>query len=177
LLFLISLTGLISAASVFAVHPIPIEHPRLLGSAERLQELAREKPDVFTRVVQVALEQEGGDHEKMISMALVSMRSKVTGGAVKHLWSRQWNISTGRSAPAWRVEVSPEIPSAADYFLHVLTATEPTRSRVPKATAESADNGFSVKLESAKLFLATENVGGWTETAGKRISFAGEIVK
>jgi hypothetical protein len=71
LFFLISLTGLISAASVLARHPIPAEHPRLLGSAERLKELAGEKPDVFTRVVQVALEQEGGDHEKMISMALV----------------------------------------------------------------------------------------------------------
>ncbi|HUU28740.1 MAG TPA: dockerin type I domain-containing protein [archaeon] len=52
-------------------HSIPTEHPRLLGSLERLKELARERPDAYARTVSVAHNQEAGDHERMISMSLV----------------------------------------------------------------------------------------------------------
>jgi heparinase II/III-like protein len=46
-------------------------HPRLLGSRQRLQQLAQERPEAYRRTVQVAREQKADDHVKMISMALV----------------------------------------------------------------------------------------------------------
>ena len=52
-------------------HPVSKEHPRLLGSRERLQQLARERADAYQRVVRVAREQEADEHAKMVSMALV----------------------------------------------------------------------------------------------------------
>ena len=52
-------------------HPVPREHPRLLGSRERLQGLARERADAYRRVVRIARRQEADAHSKMISMALV----------------------------------------------------------------------------------------------------------
>ena len=55
-----------------AQQPVPQEHPRLLGSRAELQRLAKERQDAYTRTTQVAREREAGDHEKMISMALVS---------------------------------------------------------------------------------------------------------
>ena len=54
-----------------ATHPVPTEHPRLLGSRHRLQQLAKERPDAYSRVVRVARESDADDHSKMISMALV----------------------------------------------------------------------------------------------------------
>ena len=46
-------------------------HPRLLGSRERLQELAKSRSEAYSRVVRVAREREADDHSKMISTALV----------------------------------------------------------------------------------------------------------
>jgi hypothetical protein len=43
--------------------PVPREHPRLFGSREELRALARSKPETYRRVLGVALEREGGDHE------------------------------------------------------------------------------------------------------------------
>ena len=57
--------------------PISREHPRLLGSKERLQKLAKERPEAWARTVQAARELQPGnesvmdDHMKMVSMALV----------------------------------------------------------------------------------------------------------
>jgi hypothetical protein len=60
------------ATSAFAqTHPVPHEHPRLLGSRDRLIQLAKERPDAYKRVVSVARDQQADDHSKMISMALV----------------------------------------------------------------------------------------------------------
>jgi len=53
-------------------HPVPKEHPRLLGSRERLQQLARERADAYQRVVRVARQAKADEHSKMISMALVA---------------------------------------------------------------------------------------------------------
>jgi hypothetical protein len=53
-------------------HPVPKEHPRLLGSRERLHCLAREQVDAYERVVHVARHVKADPHSKMISMALVS---------------------------------------------------------------------------------------------------------
>jgi len=52
-------------------HPVPKSHPRLLGSRKRLQELAKQRPEAYQRVVRVARELDADDHSKMISMALV----------------------------------------------------------------------------------------------------------
>lgn len=52
--------------------PVPKEHPRLLGSRERLQKLAQERPDAYARVVRVAREQNADPHSKMISLGLVA---------------------------------------------------------------------------------------------------------
>ncbi len=54
-----------------AGHAVPKEHPRLLGSRERLQSLAASRPEAYQRVVSVARESSADDHAKMVSMALV----------------------------------------------------------------------------------------------------------
>ncbi|MBW7998005.1 MAG: hypothetical protein FVQ81_15850 [Candidatus Glassbacteria bacterium] len=60
-----------------ATRAISRDHPRLLGSAERLKQLAREKPETYARVVRAARELEPNretvidEHMKMVSMALV----------------------------------------------------------------------------------------------------------
>ena len=69
---LLLMTGnALSAAAQVSKHPVPKNHPRLLGSRQRLQELAKERPEAYQRVVRVAREQDADDHSKMISMALV----------------------------------------------------------------------------------------------------------
>jgi hypothetical protein len=59
-------------ASNCVSHPVPGEHPRLLGSRERLQKLAEERPEAYGRMAQVARGEQAGDHAKIISLALVS---------------------------------------------------------------------------------------------------------
>jgi hypothetical protein len=53
-------------------HAVPMEHPRLFGSREHLQYLARSRTEAYKRVVRVARQLNADDHSKMISMALVS---------------------------------------------------------------------------------------------------------
>jgi hypothetical protein len=62
-----------SMASTFdsGRRPIPHEHPRLLGSAEYLKQLARNRPEAYTRMSEVVTQREGGKHERMVSCALV----------------------------------------------------------------------------------------------------------
>ncbi|MHC4181641.1 MAG: hypothetical protein ACYSWU_29470 [Planctomycetota bacterium] len=59
------------AAGTLGRHPVPKAHPRLLGSRDRLQRLARQRADAYRRVVRVARQQKADDHSKMVSMALV----------------------------------------------------------------------------------------------------------
>ena len=59
------------AATGSARHAVPREHPRVLGSRQRLLDLAEQRPEAYARVVDVARNRDAGDHEKMISMALV----------------------------------------------------------------------------------------------------------
>ncbi|UCC97694.1 MAG: heparinase II/III family protein [Phycisphaerales bacterium] len=70
-LFCIALTSISAFAAEKIIHPVPIEHPRLLGSREQLQSLATHRAEAYQRVVQVARESRADDHAKMISMALV----------------------------------------------------------------------------------------------------------
>ena len=53
-------------------HAIPEGHPRLLGSRRVLARMAGERPAEYKRTANVARRGSAGDHEKMISMALVS---------------------------------------------------------------------------------------------------------
>ena len=59
------------ATTVLARHPVPREHPRLLGSRAELIALSRARPEAYRRVVQVARSQSGDDHAMMISLGLV----------------------------------------------------------------------------------------------------------
>lgn len=59
------------AAPALARHPVPQEHPRLLGSKEELKALARQRAEAYQRVVQVARGNDTDDHSKIISLALV----------------------------------------------------------------------------------------------------------
>ena len=51
---------------------VPNEHPRLLGSREHLQEMAKERTEAYQRVVTVAKDENARGGTKMISQALVS---------------------------------------------------------------------------------------------------------
>ncbi len=53
-------------------HAVPQHHPRLLGSRERLRQLARERGEAYQRVARVAREQDADEHTKMVSLALVA---------------------------------------------------------------------------------------------------------
>ena len=53
-------------------HAVSTEHPRLLGSRARLQDLAKQQPKVYERVQQVARVEEADEHAKIMSLSLVS---------------------------------------------------------------------------------------------------------
>jgi len=53
-------------------YAVPDKHPRLLGSLDRLRQLATERAEAYKRLVRVARELGADDHSKMISMALVA---------------------------------------------------------------------------------------------------------
>ena len=57
--------------AVAGAHPVPREHPRLLGSRHELKDLAKERSQAYQRVVAVARQAGGDDYSQMISMALV----------------------------------------------------------------------------------------------------------
>jgi hypothetical protein len=68
------LCGIVLAAPLRAgagTHPVPQEHPRLLGSRQELKDLAKERVQAYQRVVAVARQAKGDDYSMMISMALV----------------------------------------------------------------------------------------------------------
>lgn len=68
LLFLV-----VSVVSAQETSKVPEKHPRLLGSKEQLQKLAKERPEAYRRMADFARtwEGKGGNYEKMLSKALV----------------------------------------------------------------------------------------------------------
>lgn len=52
-------------------HAVPVEHPRLLGSRQDLQQLANERPEAYARVTTAAREPNVDEHSKMLSLSLV----------------------------------------------------------------------------------------------------------
>ncbi len=62
-----------AAPMVIERHAVSREHPRLLGSLERLQRLAVERPEAYARMSRVAREVADADeHSRLISLALVA---------------------------------------------------------------------------------------------------------
>jgi len=53
-------------------HPVPREHPYLLGTRQELQALARQRPEAYRRVVRVAVEGQADAHSQILSMGLVA---------------------------------------------------------------------------------------------------------
>jgi len=75
-------------------------------------------------------------------------------------------------APECRIEVSPPEPAAADYFLHVLTATDAGTQSAPRAVARVGKDEITVTVGDAKIGFTTERVGGWIEAGNKRVQFS-----
>jgi hypothetical protein len=84
--------------------------------------------------------------------------------------------TTKGAAPACRVEISPKVPSAVDYFLHVLTACDAETSSVPEATAESSHTQVRVTLGATRLVFTKDDLGGQIEISGNQARFADSIV-
>ena len=63
---------ILGCMSASAKYPVPGEHPRLFGSRDELQDLAKARAEAYGRMARVAREANAGAHEKIISMALVS---------------------------------------------------------------------------------------------------------
>jgi len=79
-------------------------------------------------------------------------------------------------APECRIEVSPAEPSAADYFLHVLTAADAKTPSVAPATVKQDGSNVVVKLDQAKITFTTTQVGGTIEVGGPARPLADKVV-
>ena len=79
-------------------------------------------------------------------------------------------------APQCRIEISPSQQTTADYFLHVLTATDANTTSVEKAVAQVQSDKVTVTVGNARITFTTAQVGGWIEIAGSRSKFADKIV-
>jgi len=63
--------ALLASGPAVARHPVPREHPRLLGSRAELVALSRQRSEAYRRVVQVARQADADYHSKVISLGLV----------------------------------------------------------------------------------------------------------
>jgi hypothetical protein len=78
-------------------------------------------------------------------------------------------------APECRIEISPSRPTAVDYFLHVLTATDVSTDSVKKAVAQVNEQKVIITIGKTKMAFATAETGGNIEISGRRIKFADKI--
>jgi Heparinase II/III-like protein len=65
---------MISICSIQALqarHPVPRQHPMLLGTAQQLKEKARQRESDWVRVKEVVQQRQGGPQERMIGMSLM----------------------------------------------------------------------------------------------------------
>jgi hypothetical protein len=67
-----------SAASAAELqrHPVPKDHPRLLGSRDDLVKLSKERPEAYKRMADVARKAQADDHTKIISLSIVAAVEK-----------------------------------------------------------------------------------------------------
>jgi hypothetical protein len=80
-------------------------------------------------------------------------------------------------APECRVEVSPSKPAEADYFLHVLTATDATVETAQAATLEETEGQIRIHVGKTTIWYEKNNVGGSIEFAGRRQPFPDGIME
>ena len=78
-------------------------------------------------------------------------------------------------APECRIEVSPSAPSLADYFLHVLTATQSTVSSVPQARVKVTDDDVTVTIGTTRVTFMKDRVAGEIEISGHGFLLGGKI--
>ncbi|UCG58055.1 MAG: heparinase II/III family protein [Phycisphaerales bacterium] len=77
-------------------------------------------------------------------------------------------------APECRIEISPSRPAIADYFLHVLTATESKTASVGEAIASVRADEIRVTVGKTQVVFATTKVGGWIELPGLQRQLASD---
>ncbi|MCW8130310.1 MAG: heparinase II/III family protein [Planctomycetota bacterium] len=78
-------------------------------------------------------------------------------------------------APAARMEISPAKPAKADYFLHVLTATDAAVASVPQAALAEDENSVSVTIGDATLRFLKHELGASLERGGRRRDLARSV--
>lgn len=76
------------------------------------------------------------------------------------------------SAPECRIEISPSQPSATDYFLHVLTATDATTDSVSRPAVRDEFDRVQVTLNGATLVFTKDGRGGSITRFGQQTEFA-----
>ncbi len=92
-------------------------------------------------------------------------RIEVVGGPGKEFWVDGKNYPPARDPTeleevgAWRVEVSPSTPRAADQFLHVLHANEAGRGTAPKSANLSASSMYGCTIENWVVLFGTSRRG------------------
>ncbi len=122
-----------SATTTLARHPVPNQHPRLLGSKEELQALAREHPEAYRRVVEVARGGNADEHAKMISLGLVYAidGDEKAGQQAKQI--AMTSTSTARSAKGTRPSATIW-PAARSPTTCAIPAGRPTSGRSSTST-------------------------------------------
>jgi hypothetical protein len=76
-----------------------------------------------------------------------------------------------RPEPECRMEVSPSMPAALDFFLHVLTATDGLTTSVPRAAARTDGDAITVEVGTTEIRFRKDTPGGWlTSRSGGRES-------
>ena len=75
------------------------------------------------------------------------------------------------------MEVSPSKPAEADYFLHVLTATDATVETAQAATLEETEGQIRIHVGKTTIWYEKNNVGGSIEFAGRRQPFQDGIME
>jgi len=100
----------------------------------------------------------------------------VSGGSLYSYGGRTYrpSRSTG-AAPECRIEISPAKPSAADYFLNVLTAADASAASVPQLKLEKSAGSVSVTVPGAKVTFKTTSLGGSVTLKGKEFAFATKV--
>jgi hypothetical protein len=77
-------------------------------------------------------------------------------------------------APECRVEISPPRARAVDYFLHVMTATDASTTKVPRATAKIGQNATELRLPGISVIFTLDRPGGEIKIAGSKASFTNQ---
>lgn len=103
-----------------------------------------------------------------------SPRVKLCEGEELYRYGGQSYPPTGDTGPApqCRIEISPSVPAAEDFFLHVLTATDANVETAPAASVKTARGSVAVTVDGTTIAFTTAQVGGTIERGGRRVNLA-----